>query len=519
MAPNFFKEALLDKNGFCVTWEQIPGRGAAKGRQDVLANAAKAAADGLVKAISITDNPSGNPAYAAVMLGPEIKRLGIEPLVHFTLRDKNRNEVESLLYGLAGAEVRSLLVMSGDYPSTAAFGGCAEPVFDLDPVHVLQFIEQMNTGLEYESMGQPVKLPPTDFFAGVAVSPFKKLESEVMCQYFKLEKKIRAGARFIIGQVGYDARKAQELILWLKLGGHGVPALANIYVLSYPAACLMHDNKIPGCVVTDELLKQLEDERKLPDKGKEARLSRAAKMYAVAKGMGYRGSHIGGHGLTYENVKSIVAVGEGLYPRWRELVSEFDYPQPGGFYLFNKDRDTGLNSEELNPALSRGKKSATYNFSRMVHNSLLEPKHPLFPMYQKLAGAIDKSGGLKRLSMFLEHFNKSLLYDCQACGDCALVDTGYLCPVSQCPKDERVGPCGGSFEGWCEHYPGERQCVWVRAYDRLKAYGKLDTLRTYTPPPRDWSLNRTSAWLNFYLGRDHTARRTGLKAPVKKGKP
>jgi len=118
--------------------------------------------------------------------------------------------------------------------------------------------------------------------------------------------------------------------------------------------------------------------------------------------------------------------------------------------------------------------------------------------------------------MFLEHLNKSMLYDCLACGDCALVDTGYICPVSQCPKGERLGPCGGSLEGWCEVYPGERRCIWVRAYERLKAYGELDTLRTYTSPPRDWSLNRTSAWLNFYLGRDHTAKRLGLKAPVRK---
>ena len=70
------------------------------------------------------------------------------------------------------------------------------------------------------------------------------------------------GAGFIISQIGYDARKMQELILWLQIRGYNVPALANIYVLTYPAAKFMHDNKIPGCVVTDKLLAQLEDERK-----------------------------------------------------------------------------------------------------------------------------------------------------------------------------------------------------------------------------------------------------------------
>jgi hypothetical protein len=40
---NLFKDALLDENAFCITWEQIPGRGAVKGREEVLANAARAA--------------------------------------------------------------------------------------------------------------------------------------------------------------------------------------------------------------------------------------------------------------------------------------------------------------------------------------------------------------------------------------------------------------------------------------------------------------------------------------------
>jgi methylenetetrahydrofolate reductase (NADPH) len=32
----------------------------------------------------------------------EIVKLGIEPLVHFTCKDKNRNQIESELYALTG---------------------------------------------------------------------------------------------------------------------------------------------------------------------------------------------------------------------------------------------------------------------------------------------------------------------------------------------------------------------------------------------------------------------------------
>jgi len=88
--------------------------------------------------------------------------------------------------------------------------------------------------------------------------------------------------------------------------------------------------------VTDKLLKQLDEERTAKDKGKTARLDRAAKMYSIARGLGYSGAHIGGLGATYEMVEYIINKGEELTPKWQELVAEFDFPQKDGFYLFEK---------------------------------------------------------------------------------------------------------------------------------------------------------------------------------------
>ena len=88
---NIFKEAILNPDIFCVTWEQTPGRGAFEASQEeVIENARKAAGKGKIHAISLTDNPSGIPAISPEMLCAEIKKLGIEPLVHFALRDKNQ---------------------------------------------------------------------------------------------------------------------------------------------------------------------------------------------------------------------------------------------------------------------------------------------------------------------------------------------------------------------------------------------------------------------------------------------
>ena len=77
---------------------------------------------------------------------------------------------------------------------------------------------------------------------------------------------------------------------------------------------------------------------------------------------------------------------------------------------------------------------------------------------------------VKHLFESLEHLAKTALFHCMNCGDCALFDIAYVCPMSQCPKNQRNGACGGSYEGWCEVYPNEKKCVWVQAYERYKAY-------------------------------------------------
>ena len=514
---NPLRNVILDENTFCVTWEQIPGRGAFEMQQEyVIDNVAKAADGGKIHAISVTDNPGGNPALSTEMLCAEIKKSGMEPLVHLACRDKNRSEIESMLYGLAAEGVRNILVLTGDYPSSEAFEGRPKPVFDIDPVNSVRLVETMNRGLEHQVMRKTVVLASTDFYAGVCVSPFKKLESELMAQYAKLKKKIEAGAKFIITQVGYDARKLHELLQWLRVNNYDIPVIANIYILPYGTAKFMNANGIPGCVVTDKLVAELAEEAKAEDKGKSARLLRSAKIYAIAKGMGCAGAHIGGHGITYEMVEHIITKGEELTSDWESLVAEFDYPQADGFYLFERDNKTGLNTDIPAKGTLKPSVPLIYWFSRIAHTVLFNERSWVFKMLRPMAKRIDTWPRTKRALDYFEHLAKAALFGCLNCGDCALFDVAFVCPMSQCPKSQRNGPCGGSYEGWCEVYPNEKKCVWVQAYERLKAYNEETTIGEYTVPPCNWDLWQTSSWLNFYLGRDHTAKRLGIEPPQAK---
>jgi hypothetical protein len=88
---------------------------------------------------------------------------------------------------------------------------------------------------------------------------------------------------------------------------------------------------------------------------------------------------------------------------------------------------------------------------------------------------------------------------CEACGQCALDYTGGICPITSCAKGLLNGPCGGSQDGKCE-VDAERDCGWIKIYERLKKVGQLDNL-TKIRKARDHSKMLPSAELrkaSFY---------------------
>ena len=114
---------------------------------------------------------------------------------------------------------------------------------------------------------------------------------------------------------------------------------------------------------------------------------------------------------------------------------------------------------------------------------------------------------------FAEHASKVPLYNCKDCGDCSLPEIAYLCPESQCAKNQRNGPCGGSHDGLCE--VADRECIWARAYERLKPYGEEASMLEGPVVFNDNALRGTSAWANTCLGRDHQARSAAGQEDVK----
>jgi methylenetetrahydrofolate reductase (NADPH) len=501
------RQSLNDSNDFTLTFELVPGRGGRTKEINRIVNLAnEIAADDRFQALSITENAGGQPALSPETLGAEIMQMGSEVIIHLSCKDKNRNQMESLLFGWDRYNMHNLLVIAGDFPKEG-YCGFPKPVFDLDTIHALDMLRGINNmrvetlPSEDSSAGQI-----TPFLKGVVVSPFKMLESELMMQYYKLHRKVAAGADFVITQLGYDARKFHELLLYMKENDLNLPVLGNVFIPSLKVADLMHKGKLPGCIIPDSLYEQMHWEARSEEMGKRARLTRAAKLLAILKGLGYDGAHIGGPALSFADLDFILTQADQLASDWQSLIPDLSFGPSNAFYYYEKDDETGLNSAVVT---KRDKKRSfhlsSYAFSQWVHEAAFEPAGPLYSPAKKVCLGLDESR-LKNMLPAIEHMIKAVIFGCHNCGDCTLEELAFLCPQSRCAKYLLNGPCGGSRDGWCEVYPGRKRCLYVMVYERFKSRGLEEELKKGFIPPRDWSLDNTSSWVNYYRGLGHFSK-------------
>ncbi len=517
------REKLEQSSRFLIGTELVSVRGGMGERSAVKARdfANRLVESPAIDWISITDNAGGNPQLAPMALGKPILYAGKEVVIHLTCKDLNRNGLESEAWLLHSEGFNNVLAMTGDYPVAGA-GGTAKPVFDIDSVGLISMLAQMNAGLDPNDAraagaDKRARFERTNFLVGAVTTNFKLREGEVMPQYAKLAAKIRCGARFIINQIGFDARKMSELIAYLRGQGlGGTPLIGNVYLLSPRVAQLFHDGRIPGVVVTRELHELCAKHAASPDGGKAFFTEFAAKQIAIYRGLGYRGTYLGGvH--NYPAIERILAVEQTFATDdWKQFAREIQFSRSGEFFYYVPDGVTRLADPARRAAVmpSRSKHVTTlYRFSKWTHGVMFTPGRAANELGVKLCANADDPRQGPKLLRTVEHVSKAALFACKDCGDCSLPEIAFLCPESQCAKNQRNGPCGGTRDGRCE-VDGFGDCIWLRAYERLKHDGREEQLVAHAPVVQDQSLRGTSSWANTWLGRDHLSKpQPAVEAP------
>jgi methylenetetrahydrofolate reductase (NADPH) len=444
-------------------------------------------ADG-VQAFFISGSGNGEGASPAELAAMVLDG-GREAVVSVPMGGRAREDVLRELREYHSLGVRNLLVVTGDYPRGAE--GERVPFFDLESVQLLMLLDGM-TGTDHTHFREMLK--------GCVVSPFKKLEEEVAWQYARLERKVAVGADFIVSQAGFDVRAWDELARFVRVGKLGRPLMGNVLVPDLALAQRIAAGEVPGISMPPGLLETIGAEAKRGEDGRREGLRRAARSMAVLRGLGFQGALLGGR-LSRDDVSFVLAEAESLFPRWRECLAETSFPEKR-FTYFREGAD-GLNSDTLATVPPQRRRHPMYVFSYFVDYVAFGSWDPFFRVLERVCAFCDTRPFWKKVLWLIEYLGKKPPYGCRMCGDCTLYACGFLCLEADCPKRMLNGPCGGSVNGDCEVYPGEKTCAWVTVYERLKGTTERPGFVSKPIPARERSLDGTCSWINFCLGRDH----------------
>lgn len=257
-APVSQLQQTLENGGFAVTAEMAPPKGTDWTHILEVAEMLK----GRVDAVNVTDFQSAAVKASSLGMCIELLKLGLQPVLQMTGRDRNRIAIQGEMLSAGHFGVHNLLALTGDH-TTVGDNPEAKPVFELDSVGILQVAEVLMGG--HDLAGNDLQGAP-EFFLGASVTP---VFDPVEVQLTRMRKKIKAGAKFFQTQAVYSVdvmRKFKE-----ETKDMDAYVLAGIVPLKSAGMARFMTNNVPGIEVPQELIDRLnkakEEGRSQADEG------------------------------------------------------------------------------------------------------------------------------------------------------------------------------------------------------------------------------------------------------------
>lgn len=312
-----------------------------------------------------------------------------------------------------------------------------------------------------------------DNFIGATVNPFKYLQEDSCAQYAKLARKLNCGARYVVVQTGWDMKKYQELLWFLRSRNFIVPLIARIEVLNRAEADMVagenrNDSLRPGVQLPLYVASNLARERELDDElFFNAQIKRAAFIAAGCELMGYSGIQVAGLSNAHE-LEAFLDTLDGMmgnfasYSKWADAWNErFDsvtfvpfsteFAKKPPYYLYNALLNPAIG--EFSPEQSKPSQLDVQppSIADKVQSRLADPDTPEW---------IKKTVG---------HWTSKPI---------ANEDKTHVLGLENltCPKRLLKGPCGDSrCDGLCPHSNTPcffqrilRLAIWNRQMDFLE---------------------------------------------------
>lgn len=201
MTPDSKLAQQINSGNFFMTAEYLPpvGMDAAKSK------AVFAAMGETAVAVNVSDNPFG-VVTSSLAGSVALDQAGIEPVIQFVTRDRNRIALQSDILGAASLGIKNVLCLSGYHQTLTACPESAN-VYDIDSIQLCSAVTQMchdgvlldGTRIEQEFA----------MLVGAVANPYLR---PLALNMMRLAKKVQAGAKFIQTQAIFDLEAFEE---WL----------------------------------------------------------------------------------------------------------------------------------------------------------------------------------------------------------------------------------------------------------------------------------------------------------------
>ncbi len=225
-----------------------------------------------VDAINIPDGPRASARMSALATALMIKqKAGIEPVLHYTCRDRNLLGMQSDMIGLHALGIHNVLLVTGDPPKMGAYPD-ATGVFDVDAIGLTNMVCQLNCGLD---LGNRPIGEPTALSIGVGANPVARDLSHEKKRFIY---KVEAGAEWAITQPIFEPDSLLRFIDFCAQNKVSIPFIAGVWPLtSYRNAVFMH-NEVPGVVIPQKIMQRMENVKNDPEEARKIGIDIAREM-------------------------------------------------------------------------------------------------------------------------------------------------------------------------------------------------------------------------------------------------
>jgi len=200
-------------------------------------------------AITLADNSLAILRVSNFAVAALLKQKGILPLLHLSCRDKNVIGLQSELLGMAAFGMRHVLALTGD-PAKGGDHPDATSVYDVNSIGLLGIIRRLNEG--FTQTGTDLQARP-DLVAGCTFNPnSRNLDAQVQ----KLERKVAAGARYVMTQPVFETRLVEETAR--RTAHLGIPVFTGVWPLLNGRQAKFLHNEVPGISIPDAIMARME---------------------------------------------------------------------------------------------------------------------------------------------------------------------------------------------------------------------------------------------------------------------